>query len=285
MLKRTEVLVTVLVTLLLSCLFPAMGGCDDGQVRAADAARGASATGREAADPGAEAPAFVWQEAEEFSATNWDEDDYWNSSDRGHLLSADKFIASRLQGDAAENPPEEGYFLEYEIDVPESGSYDAWARIGMEGIRAPFQWRIDEGEWRDGPADRWTTNVMQLARYNEVGWLDLGEIELDSGRHTLTVRYTESQPNRNDMFMVLDCFAFVDAAADWLPEGDLKPGESYDADIDRQAAEQVYSLPAPGEDGERTDLKLTGLWQVARWDDTNMDENPWEPETELPDLD
>ncbi|MGD2175037.1 MAG: hypothetical protein PVJ27_06505, partial [Candidatus Brocadiaceae bacterium] len=228
--------------------------------------------------------AFVWTEAEEFTSTNLEEEDYWTGADRPHLLSADRWLAAVMQGKALQEMPEEGYLLQYELDVPQRGSFDAWFRVGMEWIRAPFQWRIGDGPWRNAPADKPTTNVMELKRYQEVAWLDAGRVELESGKTTLTVRYTETQPDRNDIWIALDCFAFVPAELEWLPEGDLKPGEAYEGEIDRRAAGHVYHMPPPAAEGERTRLQLSGPWQVARWDDPNMDENPWKPETELPDL-
>ncbi len=237
------------------------------------------------AQPAAAAEDYVWLEAEEFESTNLTEDDYWTGSDRAHLLSGEKWLSARLKGKAAQNVPAGGYVLEYEMDVPQSGTYDAWLRIGMEWVRAPFEWRIGDGPWHEVPADEATTNVMELARYNEIAWFDGGQVRLDRGRSKLTVRYTETQPDRNDLFIALDCFAFVPSAVNWLPEGDLKPGQRYDDEIDRRARRQVYSLPEAEAAGRRSDVELTGPWQVARWDDLKMDEDPWEPETELPDLD
>ena len=228
---------------------------------------------------------FVWVEAEGVKSTNLTEDDYWTGSNRAHLLSGEKLLGARFTGQAASNVPDEGYWMKYDLNVPENGTYDAWLRIGMEWIRAPFEWRIDDGPWHEVPADEATTNVMELTGYNEMAWFDAGQIELKRGTHPLTIRYTETNPNRDDIFTTLDCFAFVPAEMNWMPEGDLKPGERYDNEIDRRAREKVYALPEARPDGRRSETDLTGVWQVARWDDPNMDEDPWEPETELPDLD
>ena len=260
-------------------------GCNNRMETADPAAQGSLPQSEPAESGGSEEPYFAWAEAEEFASTNLAEDDYWTGSDRAHLLSGDKWLAARLQGDAVKNIPEEGYTLEYDLSVPEGGTYDAWLRIGMEGVRAPFEWRIDDGPWHEVPADEATTNVMELARYNEIAWFDGGQIELDQGESALTVRYTETQPDRNDLFIALDCFAFVQAEADWRPERDFKPGQRYDDEIDHSAAEQVYSMPEAQPDGRRSEVELTGAWQVARWDDPDMDKDPWQPETELPELD
>ena len=228
---------------------------------------------------------FVWQEAENFSSTNLSEDDYWTGSERAPLLSGDKLVAAVFKAEAAKNRPEGGYVLQYELNVPQNDTYDLWMRVGMEWIRAPFEWRIDDGPWHEAPADKPTTNVMELERYNEIAWLDVGRVKLKQGGHNLTVRYDRVQPDRNDLWISLDCFAFVPSSRNWTPEGDLKPGGRYENRIDRQAANKLYRLPEPDGGGSRSSVELSGLWQVARWDDTNMDEAPRQPETQLPDLD
>ena len=233
-----------------------------------------------AADPGG----YVWEEAEDFESTNLKEDDYWTGSERAHLLSGDKWLSAVFKGKALEQMPDDGYVLKYELDVPKSGTFDAWLRVGMEWIRAPFEWRIDDGPWRDAPADKATINVMELKRYNEVAWLDVGEVELNEGTSTLTLRYTETQPDRSDLWIAIDCFAFVPSDMNWQPECDLRPGEEYDGEIDRRAERQVYELPQAGSQVERESVELTGPWQVARWDDPNMGEDPWQPEESLLEL-
>ncbi|MFW6303208.1 MAG: sugar-binding domain-containing protein [Candidatus Sumerlaeota bacterium] len=223
---------------------------------------------------------YVWIEAETPDSTNVE--DSWTGSNKDHLISNGKIFGKRFQGKEATDPPEGGYFLKYKMEVPADGKYDAWARVGMEWIRPPFEWRVGDGEWRPGPVDKATTNVMELAHYNEIAWLNLGEIDLEKGSTELTIRYTEKQEKRKDMFIVLDCYAFVPVKTDWVPEGKLQPGQVYDSEEDEAAKEKVYELPAAGAAGQRSEVELTGLWQVARWDDMEMDVEPYEPERALP---
>ncbi|MFO7955656.1 MAG: hypothetical protein R6X33_00970 [Candidatus Brocadiia bacterium] len=227
----------------------------------------------------AEAPPFAWVEGE--NPTSMNLADHWTGGDRPHLLSGGQWLAAHYQQEQLQDMPEGGYILEYELTVPEDGEYDAWARVGMEHLRAPFQWRIGDGEWHTAPADQITFNVMQLKRWNDVAWLDLGKVSLDEGETTLAVRYREKQEGRNDMWIALDCFAFVKGS--WIPDGKLKPGETYSAEEDIEAGEKVYELPAPAGDARRTRVKLNGLWEVARYDQEDMDLNQWEPVRQLPD--
>ena len=230
----------------------------------------------------AEPPVYAWVEAEETASINFE--DFWTGMDRPHLLSGGKWLAAHFEEkDIPQKMPEGGFVLTYDVDAPEAGGYGAWARVGWDWSRAPFQWRIGRGKWRDGPADKITRNLMQLKDWNNVSWLDLGAVQLPKGRSTLTVRYRETSEVRKDMWLVLDCFAFVKGA--WLPEGRLKPGETYDSELDRTAAGQVFQFPeAPG-GVSRTEMKLNGPWQVARYDDMDMDVGAWEPVRELPEAD
>ncbi len=217
----------------------------------------------------------IWLEAEEPAEANFE---FNTGAGRPHLLSGEKWLQRSVEKKELEGIPEEGFRLEYEMTVPEAGTYEAWARVGMEWIRAPFQWRIDEGAWRPGPADRTTTNVMELSDWNPVAWLHLGKVELPAGDATLAVRYTEA--NQDKMHIALDCFAFT--AGRFVPEGKLRPGQTYEAETDRKAADQVFQFPQPAGDAARDRLELSGTWQVARYDDPDMDVDTYVPVRRLP---
>ncbi len=224
----------------------------------------------------AEPSVYVWVEAEKPATSNFKT---WTGGDRPDLLSDGKLLGGALDAAAQKAMPKEGFLLTYKLSAPEAGRYEAWARVGFEWIRAPFEWRIDDGDWHDAPADRQTTNVMELKDFNEIAWLDLGPVDLPKGASTFTVRFTKPGSNGQIMFM-LDCFDFT--RGHWVPEGKLKPGQSYDSDVDRQAAAQVYKLPAPAPDAARTEVTLTGLWQVARYDDPDMDVDTFVPVQQIP---
>ncbi len=227
----------------------------------------------------AEAAPYVWVEAEEPASINFE--DYWTGSDRAHLLSGDKWLAANFAANAlAKQMPEGGFQFTYDLAAPEAGEYHAWARVGMEWIRSPFQWRIGDGEWREGPHQALTTNVMELKTWNEVAWLDLGKVQLKRGPAKLAVRYMEIGEGNKSLWIALDCFAFV--TDPWVPEGRLKPGEQYDAEIDRQAAAHVFKFPEPVSGAARSELELNGPWQVARYDDTDMDADRFTPVQKVP---
>lgn len=64
-------------------------------------------------------------------------------------------------------------------------------------------------------------------------------------------------------------------------EGPFKPGETYDDEADRRAAENVFVLPA-ATGQQRAGVELSGAWQVARYDDPNMDVDTYKPVAKLP---
>jgi beta-galactosidase len=174
--------------------------------------------------------------------------------------------------------PAQGVTLEYAVKVPAPGHYRFWARIGWFNARADFEWRLGDGPWQVVPHDFPTTNLMELGFFCEISWVDLGDVRLERDT-TLQIRYPKATGDKARMLMAADCFAFVQGG--FLPDGPFKPGESYDQPQDRQAAAHVFPLPPP-DSAARTSVELSGLWQVARFDDPDMDRDTYEPVRELP---
>jgi len=230
---------------------------------------------------------YTWVEAENPTSANFE---YEVTPPKGDLLSGGNWITKTLSPEeVADAIPEDGLLISYRLDVPEPGDYELWARIGWESARSPFEWRIDDSDWQKVDASDQTTNVMELGLWMEVGWLHLDTMELEKGDITLNLRYRE--PSEGGRFLLgLDCFALLKGK--FVPEGRLKPGESYDGEIDREAASKVFQLPRPMEAEtrrtapvQRVEIKLNGLWQVARYDDLDMDKDTFSPVNKLPTAD
>ncbi|HIE51462.1 MAG TPA: hypothetical protein EYP85_06855 [Armatimonadetes bacterium] len=226
----------------------------------------------------AQPAAYVWVEGEGPAAANFEFD--VSSFGKPGLLSGGKWLVKTLDQNAAkrETPPE-GFLLRYDLRVGEPGEYEVWARLGFEWVRPSLEWRIGQGPWIKVGSDKATTNVMQLGDWAEVAWLYLGKVTLRAGPVRWELRYREPGPDGR-MLIGLDCLALT--KGHFVPEGRLRPGEQYDRESDREAASQVFELPAPHRPAERTEVKLTGLWQVARYDDPNMDKDPLVPVKRLP---
>lgn len=224
----------------------------------------------------AEPSTYVWIEAEEPAQSTFDFN--VTSGGRPGVLSEGQWIHYSLSGDEAEERfEEEDFELAYQVEVPEEGTYEVWARLGFENIRAPFDWRIGEGEWQHAGTEKWTTNVMEVAEWTEVAWLHLGEVELEPGTHRWEIRYTEPDGR---FLLGLDCLALMQG--DWVPEGRLKPGEGYEDELSRQAREQVFEMPEP-QGTRRRSVELSGPWEVARYDDPDMNTDTYDPVRAIPD--
>jgi len=228
--------------------------------------------------PAAEPETFVWVEAEDYAESNFK---HFEESNMGkpQLVSGRWIMKGMDQAQIRQLVPDEGILLKYKVDVKQRGSYNLWVRVGWFRARADFQWRIAGGTWHDVPKTFPTTNLMELGFFCEVSWANLGEVDLAAGETTLEIRYPKATGENVRMLVALDCLAFVQG--EFVPEGPLKPGGTYDGEIDRRAAREIFALPAP-EGAGRTEVKLTGLWQVARYDDPDMDRDTYAPVAKLP---
>jgi beta-galactosidase len=231
------------------------------------------------ANAGAQSNDCIWIEAEEHAGCNFDRFDL---SDMGkpQLLSGGRWLMKGIAPEEVDTlVPAEGIRLEYAVKVAAAGKYRLWARVGFFGARADFQWRLGEGDWHDVLHTLPTRNLMEMGFFCEASWADLGEVSLKSGQTTLAIRYPKATGENRRMLVALDCFALVDGR--FVPEGPFQPGQTYDGEPDRAAARQVFRLAEPiGPD--RVGVILDGLWQVARYDDPDMDADPYVPVQELP---
>ncbi len=198
-----------------------------------------------------------------------------NASARPHLLSDRKLLQQTYPKNRI---PKQPWQLDYTFNVQQAGNYDVWFRIGFEWVRAPFDWRIDDGNWQEVSNRQQTTQVMELTTWNEIAWAQGGEQKLAAGKHTLSLRFTEGGIDGRQL-VAIDCIA--------LGRNGFDPQRIYHIPkqpIDEQATKQVYHFEHPSLNATRKEAKLTGLWQVARFDDLDMDTDTYEPVTVLPDL-
>lgn len=218
---------------------------------------------------------YVWLEGEKPDRATFKFD---ISTVRETLLSDGKLLHLSIPKENAQEALKRPHLLLYQLKVPEDGQYELWARVCFESVRAPLEWRIGQSEWTKIPSSKATTNVMELGFWYEVAWLLLGKPALKAGETTLEIRYPEPGPDGR-VLIGLDCIALV--RGKFVPEGKLKPGEEYDTEIDREARKNIFDVPIP-KGTSRTELKLNGPWQVARYDDPNMDKDPYKPVQKLP---
>ncbi|MFG0250668.1 MAG: glycoside hydrolase family 2 TIM barrel-domain containing protein [Phycisphaeraceae bacterium JB051] len=217
---------------------------------------------------------LIWIEGEQPDATKVNFK--ISESPRPHLLSDGKML---LQTFAKNQIPKRPWELSYSFDVKRAGDYALWFRIGFEWVRAPFEYKLDDGVWIEASNRDQTTQVMELTTWNEIAWLQGDDMQLTPGKHTLSLRFSEGGLDGRQL-VALDCIA--------LGRDGFEPQRMYhipQSPIDQQAVEQVYRLQAQSMLNQRSRVDLTGLWQIARYDDADMDAETYEPVKQLPNMD
>ena len=105
------------------------------------------------------------------------------------LLSGEEVLSLNFnRRDVEAKVPEEGLSFSYPFEVSEAGEYSFWKRVVFEKIRAPFQWRVNGGEWiENDQSTHPIINVQELAFWNPIGWTEMGSVNLASGSHQLEI--------------------------------------------------------------------------------------------------
>jgi beta-galactosidase len=225
------------------------------------------------------APDHVWIEGESlakppagFKTAGWG---------NKHYLSGGSWLFAAIDGKDSEKLPAEGLFLRYPFTAPSQGKYEVWARLGYEFVRSPFRWRIDKGSWDQDTPERLTTDLMEIAEWTEVAWIQLGSVDLAAGQHTLEIHFErrllpgKKQPER--ILAGLDCFCL--SKGPFRSNGRFKPGEDWRTTEDRKAAGHAFALK--GVKAPRLVLPLKGAWEIARWDEQEIKDRD-QPVKELP---
>ena len=124
-------------------------------------------------------------------------------------------------------------------------TFDIWDRIGFEFVRSPFDWRIDGGSWTRVEPDQLTTDLMEIAFWCEVAWLQLGKQSLTAGPHVLEIRLPKTKNDKGETNRILHtCDAICMHAGTFHPNSKFKPDESGRDERDEAAAQD--RLPAAG---------------------------------------
>jgi len=221
----------------------------------------------------------IWIEAEAHTAANFEHFEV-SSMGKPEMLSGGEWLMKGVSPEEVKKlVPADGIVLKYDVVATKPGPYNLWARIGWFRARADFQWRLNSGPWHEVPKTYPTTNLMELGFFCEVSWADLGKVSLKRGNNELEIRYPKTTGEKERMLVALDCLAFLDGP--FTPEGPFKPGQTYDGEVDKQATRHIFRLPAAS-GAQRVEVDLSGPWQVARYDDPNMDRDTYVPVPRLP---
>ena len=208
---------------------------------------------------------FAWLEGEKPTSKN-----YACAAagvERSQLLSGGLWLAADLDPDKVQKQcPKEGILLGYDFVAPSAGNYEIWNRIGMEGNRSAFEWRVDGGKWQTIRPQDLTCDMMDVGFWNEVAWIQMGSQDLTAGRHVLQIRLAKTAGK------ILYCSdALCIFKGHFRPNGKFPPDADWQTVADKQAAAQVFKFDAATTAAaERIELPLGGLWQACRFDEQEV---------------
>ena len=165
--------------------------------------------------PGAE----LWQEAEHYARTNWDGVALFLQPD-GKGASNHR-VLKLYNGKAPADS--DGYFAEYEIEVPEDGEYHVWASLSdpASNWASPVKIQFDGLPQIDTSGCRWKSGAYGLPHPNRVlGWINPGSVKLTKGRHKVVFRVSEPRRSDRKFISYFDGFYLTTAAS-------VRPPASY----------------------------------------------------------
>ena len=232
---------------------------------------------------------WVWMEADaptrasfKFSSVGWGNQ---------KVLSQEKWLFLSADADKVKDAIGEAGTLDYAFETKSAGTFEVWNRIGYEHIRTTIEWRVDDGAWRANTKDDLTTDLMALQDWCEVAWARLGEVELQGGAHTLSIRipapFKDQERKQPDRVIYGSDALVVATKGEFVPNGPYRPDEEFQTAEDREALSRVFALPAPAGDA-RAELSLAGRWGYARWNEELdvpiTDDVRTKPIEKLPDL-
>ena len=249
----------------------------------------------------ASAQTFVWIEGETPTTANFQ----GNATGWGnkHFKSGETWLHISIDAGKVKETAPDGVLLTYDFEAPAAGEYEVWARIGYEFVRSPMDWRVGNGEWtRSKPFDL-TTDLMEIANWCELAWLQLGKAQLGAGKHTLEIRLPVITNDKNEtqrILYALDCFCL--SLEPFWPYKHFKPGEDWRTDRDKEAAAHVFKFQdstGKAQDSSGKNLKLessllklepfarralplNGLWEITRNDEQTPPYDVAQPMMDFP---
>ena len=218
---------------------------------------------------------YLWIEAEQPTSKNFDAAKP-AGVEKGQFLSEARWLSVNIPPENVEKDcPKDGVLLGYDFEAPSAGTYEIWNRIGMEFVRSPFAWRIDQGEWKTITPQDLTTDLMEVGFWNEVAWYRMGGADLAAGKHTLQIRLlpqTKDDKGKKVPDKILYCSdVLCIVKGTFRPNGKFKPDADWQTADDKKAAGQVFEVAsAAAAPGERVETSLAGLWQVCRYDEQEV---------------
>ena len=233
---------TILAVTLAVSAAPAAGDAAANVVSAASGVSGAS--GASGASGGDDAATWVWWEGEDPVATNFPDRTWFSPRPQERaLLSGGDWLTHMGERPAGSEPA----FARYEIKVPETATYEVWARKMWR--HGPFRWRFGDGPWHVCGRDVALADSVTLRTHVPANWVHLGAVDLEAGNTTFEVELLAEEGES----LAAGCDAFIITTGVFFPNAHLKPGERFGrADPGRFAFEPA---PDPFSDEAMLDLR------------------------------
>ncbi|PVY39580.1 hypothetical protein [Victivallis vadensis] len=150
--------------------------------------------------------AEIWQEAEDFTASNWPHRSIYLQKNGGGAsggLILELFTAKKPAG-------ADHYYASYEIEIPADGRYALWAAVSnpASGWASPIAIAVDgKVVWDDPAAMKWKSGAFGAPAPKAVlGWINPGSVELKSGKHRIDFRVTRPRRDSNSYSCFFDGF-------------------------------------------------------------------------------
>lgn len=130
---------------------------------------------------------YAWWEGEDATATNMTTDMGFKpeNAQQAKVLSGGKWLGSPGQ------LPNEQYFAEYEITVPQDGTYGFYARKFWK--HGPYRWRFDDQAWQQVTREVALLDQAPLRVHVTATWTRAGEVKLSAGKHKLRIELLPDQ--------------------------------------------------------------------------------------------
>jgi hypothetical protein len=187
---------------------------------------------------------------------------------RAELVSEGKWLRVGMEPGDVEKITDDGLNLGYKFNLAKAGKHQLWNRIGFEASRTAFDWRVDGGAWTRVEPNIKVLDLTELQTWVDIGWLKLGEVQLEAGSHNIEIRLPKVKDDKNKALKISYASdALLVMAGDFSPNGKWKPNETGRDVKDEEATANIFNLPEPKVIGERASVSLKGLWEIARHDD------------------
>lgn len=207
----------------------------------------------------------VWIEGESPASANVK----YQTGAPGHadFLSGEKWLTITLDTDkVAEAIPADGAILTYTFQSP-AGHREVWHRQGWEDARAPFEWRIDNGPWTKITSNQPTTDMQELAPWNQVAWLKLGDSDLTGTDHKLEIKIPRPvDANGKPQRLMYGSDAFALTTQPFHPYGKWQPGQDPRSETDKAAEQNSFNVKDES-NPQRQTIPMDGKWLIARDDE------------------